>query len=94
MNPPNSYYPGNLIRLQDTITVASTDTDPSTISLVVISPAGVSTSYVPTHDGTGLYHYNWDSTGAAQGIWYYVYSSTGAAQGAAPQAFYIQAPVP
>lgn len=94
MNPPNSYYPGNLIRLQDTITVAGVDTDPTAISLVVISPSGVSTSYTPSRDSTGLYHYNWDSTGAASGIWYYVYTSTGLYPGSAPQPFYIQAPVP
>ncbi len=61
--------------------VDGTPTDPTTVSLTVVSPSGTSTTYTYadaqiTHDGTGNYHR--DITPDVAGWWRYYWVGTGA----------------
>ena len=69
-----------------TFTVSGVATDPTTITLTVISPDKVSTAYTYaaaqiTKDSTGVYHK--DITLTQRGIWYCKFDGTGACQASA-----------
>lgn len=58
--------------------------DPTAVTLTVQDPTGVKTTYSGgqvTHDSTGVYHVDVDTTGKA-GTWSYEWKSTGTGQAA------------
>ena len=82
-----------LARLSNTFTVAGVATDPTTISLVVTTPAGVATTYTHagatiTKDGTGVYHK--DVTCSEPGEWQYQWVGTGTASDTTVSTFTVQ----
>jgi len=78
------FYEGSaeLATLTNTFSVSGTPTDPTTITLAVTDPLGVTTSYTyaggtVTRAGTGVY--TKDIACATAGTWSYVWTGTGAA---------------
>lgn len=78
------YYEGTaeLATLTNTFTVNGAATDPTTVSLDVTTPSGVTTTYTYaasqiTKSGTGVY--TKDIACSEDGIWQYVWTGTGAA---------------
>ena len=85
MTAINSYPRGTIARLQTTVKVGATVTDPTTLTLQVMTPAGTETSYTYaaaqlTKSGTGVYYR--DVTLSLEGVWKYRFASTGTAEGA------------
>ena len=71
---------GDVVRLRSVFTVLDVNTDPTTITLEVQSPSGVTTSYTyagaqVTKEGTGIYYYNLSVNEA--GWWVYQWTGTG-----------------
>jgi len=71
---------GDVVRLRAVFSVLNVNTDPSTITLQVQSPSGVTTSYTyagaqVTKEGTGIYYYNLSVNEA--GWWVYQWTGTG-----------------
>ena len=71
---------GDVVRLRAVFSVLNVNTDPSTITLQVQSPSGVTTSYTyagaqVTKEGTGTYYYNLSVNEA--GWWVYQWTGTG-----------------
>jgi len=78
--PVNAYDIGDSVRLKATFTVSEVNTDPTTITLKVKTPSGVTTSYTyaggqVTKQETGIYYkdINLDD----DGMWYYRWEGTG-----------------
>lgn len=74
---------GQQYRLQTTVQTNSTNVTPTTITLSVITPAGVTTTYTSsqvTNSSTGVYYY--DYTMALEGMYYYKWVTTGTGAGA------------
>ncbi len=83
---------GEPVVLTNTFTVAGVATDPTTISLAVTTPAGVTTTYTYaaatiTRTGTGVYTKTITATEA--GTWVYVWTGTGAVADIAPGYFTV-----
>ena len=77
-----TYTVGKTIRLRAVFAVDDVDTDPTTISLIVQSPAGTDTTYTYAagqivRDAAGSFYY--DLTLSAAGNWSYRWVGTGAA---------------
>lgn len=71
---------GDVVRLRAVFSVLNVNTDPSTITLQVQSPSGVTTSYTyadaqVTKEGTGIYYYDLSVNEA--GWWTYQWTGTG-----------------
>jgi hypothetical protein len=73
---------------------AGTDIDPATVTLEVLSPSGVVSTYVyqgspdtVERDSVGNYHV--DVTANEIGDWFYVWTSTGTGQGAEEGQFMV-----
>ena len=71
---------GDVVRLRAVFSVLNVNTDPSTITLQVQSPSGVTTPYTyagaqVTKEGTGIYYYNLSVNEA--GWWVYQWTGTG-----------------
>ena len=82
----NIYDKNDLVRISATFTVASVNTDPTTVSLKVQDPSGNEATYTyalgqVTKDSTGNYHY--DLAIDESGYWYYRWEGTGAVVSAA-----------
>lgn len=78
------YQPGDTVSLSTAFTVGGVATDPTTVSLTVRTPAGVSTTYTYalaeiTKDSTGNYSKN--VTASAAGLWSWKWTGTGTAAG-------------
>jgi hypothetical protein len=94
---PTVFYTGaaELATLTNTFQVASVNTDPTTITLVVTDPVGVATTYTYagatiTKTATGIYTKDIPCTTA--GLWTYVWVGTGAASDVAPGSWFVNAP--
>lgn len=86
---------GESVVLTNTFTVAGVATDPTTVSLAVTTPAGVTTTYTYaaaeiTKTGVGVYTKT--IAASASGTWVYVWTGTGAAADVAPGFFTVAAP--
>ncbi len=71
---------GDVVRLRAVFAVLNVNTDPSTITLQVQSPSGMTTSYTyagaqVTKEGTGIYYYNLSVS--ESGWWVYQWTGTG-----------------
>jgi hypothetical protein len=83
---PETYDVGDLVRLGAAFTKSGVATDPTTLTLKIRTPGGVTTTYTyPTdaqlsRDGPGLYHL--ELALGASGTWVYRWAGTGAAQAA------------
>lgn len=87
---------GEPVVLTNTFTVAGVNTDPSTISLAVTTPAGVTTTYTYaaaeiTKTAVGIYTKT--ITASAAGTWVYVWTGTDVAADIAPGYFTVSAVV-
>lgn len=76
----DKYHQGDTLRLQCSFTVSDTLTDPSTITLKTLDPAGTTSTYTyalaeVTKSGTGVYYkdVNFDK----EGTWYWKWIGTG-----------------
>ncbi len=81
------YNVGDMRRLTATCTVSGTNTDPTTLTLVVKTPSGTATSYTYsgaqlTKSATGIYYYDLSFTEA--GRWKYQWKATGAVKDTTP----------
>lgn len=84
---------GEIARLSCAFTVAAAATDPTTVALTVVSPAGTSTTYTYAggtlvKDSTGNYHK--DLTPADAGWWRYYWIGTGACAVTEQAEFYVR----
>lgn len=79
---------GDLVHLTFTTTVAGVLTDPTTISLLVLDPAAVTTTLSPVRDSVGTFHY--DYSPAVAGTYLYRWVATGAAQSAQDGSFLVR----
>ena len=83
------YLEGSTVRVQATFVVGGVNTDPTTVTLKVKSPAGVTTTYTyagatVTKSATGIYYKDLGPTILdVPGKWYYRWIGTGAAAGVA-----------
>ena len=79
------------------LSVNGTKTDPTGISITVLSPAGTSTTYVYGVDpelsrfDTGVYKATVDCT--VHGLWRYTWTSTGSAKGSTQGFFDVSEPL-
>lgn len=77
----NSYDPGNVIRISGTFTdsVSLLVIDPTVIVLKVKDAIGTVSSYTPTRDSTGQYHYDLTIplTAVSSGYWKYSWEASG-----------------
>ena len=76
----NSYAKGDTIRISGAFTVSSVATDPTTVTLVIETPAGVETTYTYaaaqiTKASTGNYYK--DIVLSESGYWKYRWTGTG-----------------
>lgn len=56
----SDYLLGEAVHLTFTIDVDGTDTDPTTLGLIIIKPdLTIDGPFTPAHDGTGQYHYDY-----------------------------------
>lgn len=88
---------GESVVLTNTFTVAGVATDPTTVSLAVTTPAGVTTTYTYAGGGvtkTGVGVYTKTITATEAGTWVYVWTGTGTAADIAPGFFTVAAVVP
>lgn len=74
------YEPGSKVRMSGAFTSLGVDTDPTTITLKVKDPTGVTTTYTYgveaiVKDSTG--HYHFDLIVTYVGRWFYKWSGTG-----------------
>lgn len=72
--------PGNTVRLSATLTQVTTGAvDPASIQLFIWAKGtSIGSPITPTHDGLGLFHYDYSlNIAAAQGQWNYRFVSTG-----------------
>jgi hypothetical protein len=81
----NVYNIGQKVRLQGIFKVLGVNTDPTTITLKIKSPAGVSTTYTfalgtVTRSDTGIYYK--DLSINASGAWHYNWTGTGLVEAA------------
>lgn len=87
---------GEPVVLTNTFQVAGVNTDPTTISLAVTTPAGVTTTYTYaaaeiTRTAAGVYTKT--ITASAAGTWVYTWTGTGAVADIAPGYFVVSAVV-
>jgi hypothetical protein len=92
-----SFLVGEQVVLTNTFQVGGTNTDPTTVSLAITTPAGVTTTYTYaaaeiTKTAVGIYTKT--ITADAAGTWQYVWVGTGAAADIAPGYFTVSAVVP
>lgn len=73
-------YVGEIVRIHFELTVDQIDTDATTISVSLTKPDGTTETLSPTHDGTGLYDEDYDTTGKPAGHYAWVAYTTGTAQ--------------
>lgn len=87
----NRYYDGTLVRLSASFAdLDGNPADPTTVTVRVRNPStDVSTSYSPTKDATGEYHFDLDTTDYPEGTWYYKWIGTGIVTAASQYAFII-----
>lgn len=87
MSAPGKIYVGSVQRLSINLqTTASVDTDPTTLTFKLLSPSGVTTTYVYGTDAqvvkTSTGDYYVDVIPDVAGRWHYRWVSTGTAAGA------------
>jgi hypothetical protein len=88
------YTEGALLRVTCTFSVAGVLTDPTTVTAVVRSPVGTTTTYLfgidveLVKDSTGVYHVDIDAN--AGGRWIYRFAGTGTAQAADDEIFLVE----
>jgi hypothetical protein len=78
------YQPGDTVRLETTFKVDDVLTDPTTVTLTVLTPAGASTSYTyaaseVTRESVGAFYK--DVVASTAGIWSWKWTGTGTAAG-------------
>ena len=92
--PLNKYEIGQVVRMTFYFRVSDVLTDPSTLTVKVISPDGTETAYVYgvdsslIRDSAGTYHL--DVTASQNGHWEYRGESTGNAAGAEEHKFIVK----
>lgn len=85
---------GDLVRLSAAFSVNQQDTDPTTLTLKILTPNGVEASHVygtdlaVVKDAVGHFHFDLNVTMA--GAHYYRWQGTGNAQAALEGSFYVQ----
>lgn len=83
---------GDTIRLKATFSVLDVNTDPTTVSLTVQSPAGVETTYTYaasiTKQATGIYYK--DVALSEAGYWTYEWTGTGAVASVQGNRLYVR----
>lgn len=88
-----SYDIGDLVRVTGTFTVGGTATDPTTITLKVMNPAGTTTTYTyalsqVTKSATGIYYK--DVSPDTRGVWMYEWTGTGTCQAVDEGEFWVK----
>lgn len=77
------YDEGDVARISNTFyNFSNVATNPTSVVLRVLDPAGTTTTPSPTSDGSGVYHY--DLTLNLPGKWYYRWEGTGTLVAATP----------
>lgn len=80
----NEYDRNDIVTLSTTCRVAGVLTDPTTVRLFVLSPAGAEYEVTTVNDSVGQYHGDVDHSdngvGGTAGVWHYRWEGTGAAQ--------------
>ena len=94
--PDNLYEPGTKVRLSVVFSSAGAETDPTTVTLKVRTPAGVVTSYTwagaqVTKDAVGRFHMDLSVT--ASGRYYYRWIGTGTVETSVEASFRVKDPV-
>ena len=89
MSYGGTYLEGSTVRVQATFAVSSVNTDPTTVTLKVMVPAGTITTYTyalaeVTKSATGIYYK--DIALSTPGTWTYRWIGTGTAAGVAESA--------
>ena len=90
----NTYDKGDLVRITGAFTVAGTATDPTTVTLKILRPAGTSAltyTYAAaeiTKDSVGNYHK--DITIDTEGEWYYRWIGTGTVVSESEDYFFVR----
>lgn len=79
-----TYWPGAVVQLRTTFTVAGVPTDPGTVALTIQEPNGTETTYTFAasqiiKEGVGVYYR--DVTYSTAGLWVWRWLGTGAAAG-------------
>lgn len=89
----NVYFKDSAVRVSCTFTVNAVNTDPSTVTLKVKTPAGVTSAYTyalsqVTRSAAGVYYKDIETTEA--GLWRYRWEGTGTCQATDEAAFDVQ----
>jgi len=89
----NTYDKGDSVRLGATFTVSDVNTDPTTVTLKVKNPAGVTSTYTYgaaeiTKSATGIYYK--DITVTDDGMYYYRFEGTGTCVAASEHGFEVR----
>jgi uncharacterized protein YfaS (alpha-2-macroglobulin family) len=88
-----TYVIGQCVRVTASFTSSNTPTDPTMVTFLIKTPAGVVSSYVygvdtaPVKDGVGVYHM--DVFPNAAGTWTYRVEGTGTAAAALESSFSV-----
>lgn len=89
----NTYDKGDKVRVQATFTVSDVNTDPTTVTLKVKNPAGVTSTYTYalaeiTKSATGIYYK--DLSVDDDGIYHYRFEGTGTCEAASEHKFEVR----
>lgn len=88
----DAYDVGDTVRLTATFTDASdVDANPTTVTVSVRAPDGMTTTPTATQDSTGIWYY--DLTLSQAGTWRYRFAGTGALVAAAEGQLFARASV-
>jgi hypothetical protein len=95
MTDPNEYYIGQTVRITATFKVGGVETDPTTVTLKVKSPSGVTTPYTYSlaeleRVSAGVYYK--DVALSETGRWSYGWVGTGAVAAAVEQTMICKTP--
>lgn len=90
---PNTYDIGDVVRLSVDFKVGSTLTDPTTVTLKIMDPAGTTSTFTyagaqVVKDATGEYHYDYSPTTAGEYHWRW--EGTGSAKAASEGTFIVR----
>lgn len=96
MSDSNEYYIGQTVRITATFKVSGVETDPTTVTLIVKSPSGVTTTYTYSlaeleRVSAGVYYK--DISISAAGRWHYGWVGTGTVAAAVEQTMIGKTPI-
>jgi hypothetical protein len=91
-----TYDKGDVVRIEASVAVSGTPTNPTLSTLQVRDPTGALTSYTIANGGltnptVGLLSHDHDTTSAAPGEYWYGFTGTGTAQVYEEGRYYVQA---